>query len=133
MDVNKELKKQEVMDAGVWVDLSSGGKILVATIYQEVFRKKYQAVESRHRKLHKIRKDKDLPEELGLKVLVESTYGTVIKDWSGIEKDGKALEFNKENYQFLMENIYSFRRDVSTHIGDDAIFDQEDREVAEGN
>jgi hypothetical protein len=140
MDVREKLKQQEIEDAGVWCPLRDGGEVKIAAARNPEFQRKLRPLVKMYKRTHSIPADKpiDKPDEEA-QLVYKAMFGTVCK---GLQKDkrgaiigvdGKPMEFNEENFIWLMTNIRDFNDDVVAFATMEEIFEAENLEAIQGN
>lgn len=127
MDIKKSFGTSLALEnEGVWIELGEGASIKVA----RVGNKENKALLKKLIAPHKMaaRNDK-LADEVWEKITVESMAATILLDWKGIEDDGKALPYNKENAIRLLTDYKDFREQVASFSSELALF-QSNNEAA---
>ena len=77
--------------------------------------------------------DGSLNDRQNVEVIFEAMYEELVDDFRGIIRDEEEMEFNLENWLWLMENVWDFRDRVVALVGDEDIFDENNLQVAEKN
>lgn len=127
MDIKKSFGTSLALEnEGVWIELGEGASIKVA----RVGNKENKALLKKLIAPHKMaaRNDK-LADEVWEKITVESMAATILLDWKGIEDDGKALPYSKENAIRLLTDYKDFREQVASFSSELALF-QSNNEAA---
>lgn len=137
MEFNTVKDKQKKMEDGAWFQLNCDpdgkARVLCSTLKNPDFRKSHQANEHAFRKRHRIAPNRELSDEQWTKILSESAYGTIVKDWEGIFLDGEELEFSKTNFRKVFTELWAVKEEVLAIAGLDEFDGVAVEEVVEKN
>jgi len=122
-DTNKETD-------GIWQDFGDGIEMKVARIGNPKYQKLFQKLSKPHRKA--IRRG-TLKEDVAEKLMIECTAETILLDWRGIELDGKALPYSKDNAIMILTEFKDLKEYVNDFANEMEAYMQEDAEEAEEN
>lgn len=128
-DLRELINQQESAIEGDWFDLPVG-RVKLATVKSKKFQKAYRREEEVYRKAHRIKPKKELSGEDLVKVFAKAMWKLVVLDWDGLVLDGEHLEFNWENYAFIMgldgnEGVWAIRDPIMDIVSDDDSWESE--------
>jgi len=130
-DFGDAITSAELEDLGVWQrwpDIEEG-EFLIA--HMSASHEKRQALEERFREKHKI-DEPVLPPNVREALFRESFFGTVVKGWRNVKRNGQPFEFNAENYRTAIR-VRSFRQWVFKTATDAERFRAKRDEALRGN
>jgi hypothetical protein len=129
MDIFKEYATDENLEVeGTWFEVGDA-KLLIARLGNKKYARKLSKLYERNRKLLD-RKD-DAADALSDKIMIEVLAETILLGWQGLEFQGKAFPYSKENAMKALE-IKDFRKSVMDLAGDESEF-KAVKEEEEGN
>lgn len=131
MDIKKQFGTNSSKEIeGAWIDLGEGASLKVARLGNKENRALIQKLTTPHRVA--LRNGK-LGEDLVEKITIEAMAATILLDWKGIELDGKALPYSRDNAIKLLTEYKDFREQVSAFAADIALFQDEEEAAAVKN
>lgn len=131
MDIKKTYGTSAALETeGVWVNLGGKARVKVARVGHPENRKLIQRLMKPHRVLLR---NGNLPDDIMEKITIEAMAATVLLDWEGIEEDGKAVPYTRENVTRLLADYKDFRDQIAEFATNIATFQAEQEEAAVKN
>lgn len=131
MDIKKQFGTNGSKEIeGAWIDLGEGASLKVARLGNKENRALIQKLTAPHRVA--LRNGK-LGDDVIERITIEAMAATILLDWKGIELDGKALPYSRENAIKLLTEYKDFREQVSAFAADIALFQDEEEAAAVKN
>lgn len=123
VDKNKEVD-------GVWENITEDIRIKIARIGNPRYQKAIQKYMRPHRRtIRRGTVDDSIIEQCVIKAMAD----TVLLGWEGVEEDGKALVYSRDEAERLLTDYREFREQVSEIASELEAFRAEEDEEAEKN
>lgn len=119
MDIDKDFADPQIERDGVWIPYRDDSKLLIARLGNSNWQSKHDRL---MKPFVRMVRDGKMPTKKQTDLLCESYAGTIVLDWSGFTKSGKALKFTEEACARLLKERLDFRNDVSILASDEENF-----------
>jgi len=134
MKLSEFRRREEVGQAGVWVDLGEGLRVKVARMSRTNvnYRNALQQLGRPHRSL--VRRTGEMPEDVAEQITLEAAAKHILLGWEGlVEDDGTEIEYSPEKALEVLTEFPEFTDLVFEAAQDLATFAERELEDAAGN
>lgn len=136
MDFERDFADPKLETSGVWVDYVhngvpvEGARVKIGRLGNPEWQAKYDKLMQPFRALER---DGRMPSTKHRDILCQSYVGTVLMDWEGFTRNGKAYKYSEEAaYRMLREKV-DFRNSVTVLAGREESFHKEYEEESVKN
>lgn len=131
MDLNKFKTDSTLEEAGVWVELGDGAKVLVARMYNRRYKQEFQKLMRPYRIQART---ETLADETAEDILIKCMASTILLDWQGVFIDDKEIPYSPSNAEKILSEFKDFRNIISEFSQNMELFRaNEEREAAKNS
>jgi hypothetical protein len=130
MDITKFDIDESKEQGGVWVDISSDSRLLVAALNNQ---KQLDYLDRITKPYKRAIKNKTIDKELSDKLYCKSLAKHVLLDWEGMREHGKEVPYSKEKALEWLLEYPKFRQMVLEIAQDESLYLKEEQEEDEKN